>query len=125
MNEKIKNVRVSSKSSNKLKMIDSLEDSCWTSSPGMKHSILLELLEESPLNLSGISLCFQGGFSAREMELHLDDVKIQTFFPLDNNENQIFNLTNPLVVYSKILLLFPNGSTDTFGRITIYKLELL
>ncbi|EIM21056.1 hypothetical protein WALSEDRAFT_19726, partial [Wallemia mellicola CBS 633.66] len=120
--------RVSSnidKFSNKLNLIDKSNDSCWSSNNGKNQFILIKL--KNFFKLKQFNLTFQGGFSGKlcQILLYKDDdfVYQQPFYPQDNNKLQSFYLQEIFEV-NKIKLLF-NDSTDFFGRITIYNLDLI
>ncbi|CAG2066527.1 unnamed protein product, partial [Timema podura] len=71
---------------------------------------------------------FQGGFTGKDCEVVLKTQtdplgKSEPFYPEDVNSVQSFNLKEP-VLTNNVRFVF-NSSTDFFGRIVIYKLELL
>lgn len=106
-------------------MIDKSNDSCWSSNNGKNQFILIKL--KNFFKLKQFNLTFQGGFSGKlcQILLYKDDdfVYQQPFYPQDNNKLQSFHLQEIFEV-NKIKLLF-NDSTDFFGRITIYNLDLI
>ncbi|XP_075063733.1 nuclear receptor 2C2-associated protein isoform X2 [Mixophyes fleayi] len=98
---------------------------CWNCEQGSSQWIALEFPQK--LWISEIHIQFQGGFSSRNCILEgcLKDeelVKIAEFYPEDINAIQSFVLTEQYV--EKLRLSFP-GSTDFFGRIVVYHLDVL
>jgi hypothetical protein len=69
-------------------------------------------------------LQFQGGFGGKECEVEVEGAtKVLDFYPEDSNKEQSFYLKERLNSVKKIRIAF-NSSTDFYGRITLYKLEL-
>ncbi|KAL3866821.1 hypothetical protein ACJMK2_044083 [Sinanodonta woodiana] len=125
-------VRVSSvlnrdvKQFGKKHLFDGKEDTCWNSDQGSPQWI--EIQFQTSLKLQELHIQFQGGFAGRECSIEGSEVpgremkKIAEFYPEDVNSLQIFQLPGePTVASLKILFL---NSTDFFGRITIYKLDI-
>jgi len=74
---------------------------------------------------SALSIQFQGGFSAKTVEVHLScdsDVNTSVIHPEDNNSVQKFTLNGH---QSSLVKLVFKDLTDFFGRIIIYKLDIL
>jgi len=71
-----------------------------------------------------ISIQFQGGFVGQECFLQAGSPLelVEHFYPEDINSQQTFTLSQPLVS-NHLRLVFPKSS-DFFGRIIIYNLEL-
>lgn len=78
---------------------------------------------------------FQGGFVGSVMTISVDDssgqqIYKQSFYPDDINDMQTFSLAddpstkNTLINAKKLSIVFEKSS-DFFGRIIIYHLELL
>jgi hypothetical protein len=65
---------------------------------------------------------FQGGFVGTICEVHVNNALVDTIFPKDINEIQEFSLS-PDSVSSSIELRF-TMSSDFYGRITLYMLEI-
>lgn len=105
-----------------LNVIDKNKQTCWNSDQGTNQSLELEFAV--PISFERIQLCFQGGFVAREVHLIVDSNVIEEFEPEDSNDVQTFDLNQPLEGISKLKLLFP-FSTDFYGRIVLYQLDLL
>lgn len=129
----IVNFRVSSvlnkdvKQFGKKYLFDGKDDTCWNSDQGTPQWILLEL--PAPVQLEEIKIQFQGGFCGREcwLEGSLDSLtslrKFSEFYPEDNNTYQSFPVNNNGAV--KIIKIVFNSSSDFFGRIIVYKLDLV
>mmetsp|Transcript_52394 Transcript_52394/g.162629 ORF Transcript_52394/g.162629 Transcript_52394/m.162629 type:complete len:145 (-) Transcript_52394:666-1100(-) len=106
-------------------------ESCWQSKQGKPQSVTLEL--SGPKRVEQLHLQFQGGFVAKEIQLLLQSEStekqsfqhVQTFYPEDSNELQKFELNaGEAFVSRRLKLLFPD-STDLFGRIIIYRIDIL
>ena len=74
-------------------------------------------------------MTFQGGFVGKETVLMGQDRDgkwgdIDTFLCLDINDEQVFSVSGLNVTLSRLRLVF-RKSTDFFGRITIYNLDIL
>ncbi|PRP74421.1 hypothetical protein PROFUN_06550 [Planoprotostelium fungivorum] len=80
------------------------------------------------VTIEKILITFQGGFVATEVLFKSsvdggDFEQISEFHPSDDNSCQTFSLSEP-VQAEKVQLVFPK-STDFYGRITIYRLDIL
>ena len=73
--------------------------------------------------MSSFSLQFQGGFCGKECEVEVNGKKVLDFYPEDANKLQSFNLKEKICNVSKARIVF-NSSTDFYGRITLYQLEM-
>jgi len=78
--------------------------------------------------LVGIGLQFQGGFTSNKIILQFFDkhqnlISEQFIYAVDKNHLQVFNNLSPVLANS-LKLIFTQFS-DPFGRIIIYKLELI
>lgn len=134
-------IKVSStldKSVGKKNLIDGSPETCWTSAAGLPQSIELQFPDAvSPAQLA---LTFQGGFvgtrctvsgmtSQGDVDGEQDQPQwrfIARVFPEDINRRQTFNLTsdvNPVGDLIRLKIIFEESS-DFFGRITLYNLEL-
>ncbi|ORY68161.1 nuclear receptor 2C2-associated protein-like protein [Neocallimastix californiae] len=106
-------------------MTDNDDETCWNSDQGSPQSILINF-EENEVCPKTLLCMFQGGFAGKECEIKgfINDSweTITEFFPEDSNTLQIFplNVTEPC---SKFKIVFKT-STDFYGRIIIYKLDL-
>lgn len=109
-------------------LIDGSDETCWNSEQGLPQHILLDFAQE--VEVSKISLTFQGGFVGKKcvvlgsVKESANDYNIQlgTFYPDDVNSTQVFPVpsTQPL---KRMKIIFEE-STDFYGRITIYKLDV-
>uniref|UniRef100_A0A8C5QES7 Nuclear receptor 2C2-associated protein n=1 Tax=Leptobrachium leishanense TaxID=445787 RepID=A0A8C5QES7_9ANUR len=105
-------------------LFDKNEDTCWNSDQGSSQWITIEF----PQNVwvSQIHIQFQGGFSSKACILEgcqkdEEFVKIADFYPEDTNAHQRFTFSEQSV--HKLKITFTN-STDLFGRIIVYHLDL-
>ncbi|XP_050326986.1 nuclear receptor 2C2-associated protein isoform X3 [Bactrocera neohumeralis] len=85
---------------------------------------------EEPQAVSKFSFQFQGGFVAKTLLIHVEtedgkQILEEAFYPEDINSIQTFILNRPIKnkEAAKIKFLFPS-STDFFGRIILYELEI-
>ena len=79
---------------------------------------------EQPVVVSAIGLQFQGGFAGKECEIEVEgNTKILDFYPEDTNKFQTFYLKEQLSNVKKLRIAF-NPSTDFYGRITLYRLDV-
>ncbi|XP_062869227.1 nuclear receptor 2C2-associated protein [Trichomycterus rosablanca] len=107
-------------------MFDCSEETCWNSDQGESQWVFLEF--PAPVRVSELKLQFQGGFAGKSCRLtgcskdgnleHISD-----FYPEDNNAMQSFPIQNGPPV-QKLKIIFEN-STDFFGRIIVYCLDVL
>ncbi|KAJ9476283.1 hypothetical protein PHBOTO_006381 [Pseudozyma hubeiensis] len=135
-------VKVSSGTSKDGKSIlDASNETCWTSDnlppnsdPSTSlHSISFKLNSATSLSrLHSLSLTFAGGFSPMSFDvLASQDGKTwsaavpEELFPMDTNAKQYF-LINSLEDTQEVqwLRLQLKGSTDDYGRVIVYQVEL-
>ncbi|KAK0238140.1 galactose-binding domain-like protein, partial [Armillaria nabsnona] len=122
--------RVSStldKSTGKANLIDGSPETCWTSQQGLPQFVQLAFpAMTSPVTLS---ITFQGGFVGTECRLQVPDeagkwTTAQTVYPEDVNRAQEFELDPAKFHEISALKIVMVASSDFFGRITIYNIEL-
>jgi hypothetical protein len=106
-------------------MFDDDGSKCWNSDQGSPQYILLNFGRN--VSISSLHIVFQGGFVPTEIGVECADntesmQSIRVFYPSDSNEPQIFDLENRTET-SIIKLNFPS-STDFYGRVTIYSLQV-
>ncbi|EFA83258.1 galactose-binding domain-containing protein [Heterostelium album PN500] len=122
-----------SKEYGKDNMFDGSDESCWNSHQGSPQSCSVQFLAEDgqteqPVNVSSLQICFQGGFVGKDCEIHAitsgsdSFALVSMFYPEDINTVQAFPVDIKNALQVKVLF---KSSTDFFGRITIYKLDLL
>ncbi|CAN7989098.1 unnamed protein product, partial [Ixodes hexagonus] len=116
-------------------LTDGNEETCWNSDQGTPQWVHVEF--PSPVLPSELQLQFQGGFAGQEMHLEAktpgqpgDAVSLGVFYPEDSNVLQIsFPLRSafPLKMHGPItnLRIVFLSSTDMFGRIVLYKLDVI
>lgn len=108
----------------KKNLFDDCEDTCWNSDQGSPQYILISFA--NPIeSISKMQIQFQGGFVGTNCHVIVNDEsedKID-FFPEDSNKLQTFPLELKHSC-SSVKIVF-GGSTDFFGRVTIYQLKLL
>ncbi len=107
-------------------LFDDDPETCWNSAEGAPQWVSLQF--PSPVRVTGLNIQFQGGFAGRHCTLRslAEDGAwslIKEFYPQDINSLQHFPVagdspsTNYKVIFEK--------STDFFGRVTIYKLDII
>nr|XP_020669941.1 nuclear receptor 2C2-associated protein [Pogona vitticeps] len=106
-------------------MFDGNEETCWNSDQGSTQWLTLEFPQ--PVQVSRIQIQFQGGFSSRKCVVQGGRkgeglLPVAEFYPEDTNSLQTFPLGE--VQLEKLKITFEN-STDFFGRIVIYQLDVL
>lgn len=109
-------------------MFDSVAETSWNSSEGTPQWVIIRF--EEPQAVSKFSFQFQGGFAAKTLSIHAEtedgkQILEEAFYPEDINSTQSFILNHPIESKEavKIKFLFPS-STDFFGRIILYELEI-
>ncbi|CDU25803.1 related to TR4 orphan receptor associated protein TRA16 [Sporisorium scitamineum] len=137
-------VKVSSGTSKDAKyMLDGSAETCWTSDNLAPNSdpcsarYLLSFKLAQPISLQhlhSLSLTFAGGFSPMSFNIVASEQDGKTWFPAvadlfpkDTNAKQFFDLSGQLseeVKEANWLRFELNGSTDDYGRVTIYQAEV-
>eukprot|EP01027_Heterolobosea_sp_BB2_P009623 GEZU01014174.1.p1 GENE.GEZU01014174.1~~GEZU01014174.1.p1 ORF type:complete len:116 (-),score=27.90 GEZU01014174.1:12-359(-) len=111
-------------------MFDDEADTCWYSHQGKPQSILLEFTK--PCHVSELQIKFQGGFVGQDGQIWIATENgsesseslsmAKEFFPTDDNNLQKFEVDLDHV--KKMKIVFPE-STDFYGRIIVYSLDVL
>lgn len=83
---------------------------------------------EQEIKISSFTFQFQGGFAGKSCSITLEDkngatLHEQQFYPDDINARQTFSLSATVENVRKVKFSF-DGSTDFFGRIIVYNLQL-
>ncbi|KAI8580043.1 hypothetical protein K450DRAFT_271392 [Umbelopsis ramanniana AG] len=110
-------------------LTDDSVETCWNSEQGLPQHILLDFGRS--VEIESIWMTFQGGFVGKKCVLAASEaespnnynVDLGTVYPEDVNQPQSFNVQCPKSV-QRLKLIFEE-STDFFGRITMYKLDIL
>ncbi|XP_013389358.1 nuclear receptor 2C2-associated protein [Lingula anatina] len=108
-------------------LLDGDDETCWNSDQGSPQWVLLEFSKQ--VVIEELHIQFQGGFAGKECHVEVASIKSDEFteltkiFPEDSNKLQVFTLT-PAPPVSKLRIVF-TSSTDFYGRITIYKLDVI
>ena len=110
-------------------VIDGREDTCWNSDGSAESTLQFTLSHCSAVG--AVEIIFQGGFVGKEMRISGFATEacggvpqlLGAFQPEDCNERQRFSLPagGPLV---KVLQLYFSGSSDFYGRIVIYAVQV-
>jgi len=109
-------------------MFDGSDVSCWNSGQGSPQQILLSF--NRAVNIRQVEIMFQGGFVGQDIEVLIQSnlkkegemAKKEELDPEESNALQKFDVHADDVV--NLQLTF-NRSTDFYGRIVIYHLQVL
>ena len=112
-------------------LFDDSLDTCWNSDQGSPQSI--ELVFPQEITPTAILLRFQGGFVGQSCELHgalksgaggdLEWRLLHAFEPDDISAEQRIPIPGASAVHG--LRIVFNKSSDLYGRVTIYRLDVL
>ncbi|RZF40898.1 hypothetical protein LSTR_LSTR015054 [Laodelphax striatellus] len=107
-------------------MFDNNEETCWSSDQGCPQWVELQS-ENGEKRISSFSIQFQGGFAGKDCVLEVkssdsSDIISEPFYPEDVNTLQHFTLKTPKKGETFIFRFI--SSTDFFGRVVIYKLDV-
>jgi hypothetical protein len=91
---------------------------------GVPQWVSFEFSSPDPPTIKQIVIQFQGGFVGQDCFVEAGDPLelVENFYPEDINNPQTFTLSKPICA-KHVKLVFPKSS-DFFGRIIIYSLEL-
>ncbi len=111
----------------KIHLFDQNNETCWNTQQGQNQYIIIKFTQL--VTIHQLIIQFQGGFTAKPMIISIGTnnnkqyIHNSTVQPIDSNNTQQFTLDNANNV-NNIKLDFPD-STDLFGRICIYKLDII
>ena len=127
----IEKIRVSSvlnrdvKQFGKQNLIDGDEESCWNSDKGENQSIIIKF--KNDVMISEICMKFQGGFSAKLATIDVcdenDTHSTQEAHLSDSSELQKVAFVKKVKAGGNLKITLTN-CTDTFGRVTMYTLDI-
>ncbi|KAH7058476.1 galactose-binding domain-like protein [Linnemannia elongata] len=109
-------------------LTDNSEETCWNSEAGTPQFIVIDFGRK--VNIETFQLMFQGGFVGKTCQVLAwtdasEFVDMMRFYPEDINPLQSFPVAeSERQTTSRIKIVF-ESSTDFFGRITVYKLDIL
>ncbi|XXQ31990.1 F5/8 type C domain-containing protein [Plasmodiophora brassicae] len=107
-------------------LVDRNDQTCWNSDQGLPQSITVTM--SHPVDICGVRIVFQGGFVGSRLQAWVkscgsDTFALQKEFDAeDRNGPQDFLFDVAAVERIKIVF---TQSSDFFGRITIYHLDIL
>eukprot|EP01089_Gocevia_fonbrunei_P012416 TRINITY_DN2936_c0_g1_i2.p1 TRINITY_DN2936_c0_g1~~TRINITY_DN2936_c0_g1_i2.p1 ORF type:complete len:142 (+),score=19.83 TRINITY_DN2936_c0_g1_i2:34-459(+) len=106
-------------------LFDNSLESCWNSDQGSPQEILLAFQE--CVDINEVRITFQGGFVGKDCKFYTStDGKSYSlhsdFYPVDVSSMQQFKCETSAVKRLKIVF---ESSTDFYGRITIYQLDVI
>jgi hypothetical protein len=108
-------------------MFDESLDTCWNSDQGSPQYVLIDF--QRAVKVTAIRAIFQGGFVGQNATVSLGEDMISLVeiskleYIEDTNELQIFPIES--MVCGRYFKINFNSSTDFYGRITIYNLEVI
>ncbi|KAH8548770.1 galactose-binding domain-like protein [Umbelopsis sp. PMI_123] len=110
-------------------LTDESLETCWNSEQGLPQNVLLDFGHQ--VEIETILMTFQGGFVGKKCVVVASpaespnnySMELGTLYPEDVNQPQSFNVLCPQPV-QRLKLIFEE-STDFFGRITMYKLDIM
>ncbi|KAI8602693.1 galactose-binding domain-like protein [Dissophora ornata] len=109
-------------------LTDNSEETCWNSEPGTPQFIAIDFGRN--VQIETIQVMFQGGFVGKTCQLLAwtdagEYVEMMRFYPEDINPLQSFPVAeDERQTTSRVKIVF-ESSTDFFGRITVYMLDIL
>ncbi|KAI8384219.1 galactose-binding domain-like protein [Radiomyces spectabilis] len=112
----------------KQNLTDGSNETCWNSEQGLPQYVLIDF--GLVVLIQTISLTFQGGFVGKKCVAlgslpespNEYNIPIGTFYPEDINSTQKFDFESSTPV-QRLKLIFEESS-DFYGRITIYNLDV-
>ncbi|TPX68601.1 hypothetical protein SpCBS45565_g03009 [Spizellomyces sp. 'palustris'] len=116
-------------------LTDGSDETCWNSDQGTPQYISMDFSPRS-VSVSELHIMFQGGFAGKECKLvgvvdHRRPEEEQwedllNFYPEDSNSLQVFPIKEGASKqpWRKLRIIFLN-STDFYGRVTIYRLDVV
>ncbi|KAJ3164204.1 Nuclear receptor 2C2-associated protein [Geranomyces variabilis] len=125
-------------------LTDGSDETCWNSDQGSPQHITIHLADKdtAAASVCELHLMFQGGFAGKECTLlgqsaTTTDAGDSTdpaaawetlldFYPVDANHLQVFAVPDAArsKAWKRLRVLFKT-STDFYGRITIYRLDII
>jgi len=109
-------------------MLDGSAETCWNSHQGSPQWIVIGF--PGPVDVAEVRIMFQGGFVGQECQFLASEEEqgggsftfLSHFYPEETNSTQVFQCQAKGVRQLKILF---GASTDFYGRVTIYQLDVL
>ena len=129
INHLIERIRVSSvlnkdvKQFGKQHLTDGDEETCWNSDQGMTQSITIQF--KNDVMISDVLIRFQGGFSAGLITVQDSDKGTLIEAHLEDNSDIQRVKFGQIIKSGAKLSITLKECTDTFGRITIYSLNVI
>lgn len=83
---------------------------------------------EEPQTIAKLNIQFQGGFAGKDSQVFFYDsslelINTENIYPEDVNAQQTFEFKSPVANVKKMKIIF-STSTDFFGRIIVYNIEI-
>jgi hypothetical protein len=100
-------------------LFDGREDTCWNSDQGLPQHVTVKF--EQPQRIRAVRYVSQGGFCPRELVIHIDGVERARAEMLDSNKEEVVEVEGE----GEVVKVEFVKSSDLFGRIVMYKFEVL
>ena len=129
INHSIERIRVSSvlnkdvKQFGKQYLIDGDEETCWNSDKGESQSISIQF--KNTVKIREILIRFQGGFSAQLITVEDTDKGVIKETHLEDNSDIQKVQFGQMITAGVKLNITLKECADTFGRVTIYSLNVI
>ncbi|KAF9411637.1 Nuclear receptor 2C2-associated protein, partial [Podila epigama] len=112
----------------KQNMIDDDWETCWNSDHGTPQFVIIDFGRK--VVIETVELMFQGGFAGNPCLLQAWSEKgmfvtMTKVYPDDINQSQFFTIPEADRKETSRMKIVFEKSTDFFGRVTVYKLEIL
>lgn len=113
-----------------MRMFDGSDETCWNSAQS-ENGQWLELTFKAPAHLTAVAITFQGGFVGQDGEILVKSApsdewrSVAAFAADDSNSEQVFTLPDSSAEGVTGMRITFERSTDFYGRVTIYKLDIL
>lgn len=111
-------------------LFDGREDTCWNSEQGTPQWVQVNY--GTVKEVTELQIMFQGGFAGKSCWIEVKKSeegqfeKASDFYPEDTNKLQKFSFSDsPTLPKGCAFKIVFSDSTDFFGRITIYQLNLV
>jgi len=114
-------------------LTDGNPETCWNSDQGSPQHIIVEF--EKQVVVQQLEITFQGGFAGKSCSLRCPKGEIVTsdpetwesildFTPEDSGAVQSFKVDLKRQTYARQIMILFENSTDFFGRIVVYNLDV-
>jgi hypothetical protein len=108
-------------------MFDGEADTCWNSDQGSTQSLTIDF--EGLVSVESIQIMFQGGFVGQDGIIAIGN-DLQSFeeigaMPFIDDSNDLQTFPTAESKSGRYMRVTFNGSTDFYGRVTIYNMQVI